>query len=209
MKKTILAFGILLSANAFADNNYNVLITKEHNKYIGSSGSEPEPPESGIGNICKIQLTNLAKGGTWGATLNQFELYTSSGVYDYGDITNKIGIKETHFDNMILKTTYTYSNSNLYQPEYAFSRVTNSTSEKYWLSGSNSANYTITFPNGADITSFEYSDWGRYDSWARNYTIQVFDCDDVLLREHYVSGTLSSVQNEIVSFNLSDLDLPN
>ena len=207
MKIKVLTLGILLSLNAFSANTYNVLITKEHNKFDEGVINEPTEPE--FGEICKIQFKNMYKGGTWGATLAEIELYTKDGIYDYGDITTKVDRTETHFDNMELNTTSTYSNGILYQPEYAFVEFEyGGAPYNYWLATSAITTYAITFPNGADIESIDYSDWGRSDSYGHNYKIQVFDCDDVLLRDHAVVGRASSYHREVISHKLSDLDLP-
>lgn len=198
MKKKLILLAVATPLLAHSAS-YNVLISKEHNKF---EEGKYVPP---IQTYCKMEFKDMVGAQRYGAALGAMKLYTEDGEYDTGDIVSKIDRHNTVLENVTIHATNTYPNSNYYQPEYAFERYKlNDVDHNYWMANTSVSTLTFEFQEPVALTSLEYTDWGRSDASFRNYYINFYDCDGRLVKTKHVPDRLATYHREMTSFSLED-----
>lgn len=197
MKIKTLILSLLLCTNAYSASDYYTIISKEHNKF--EDKKVITVPKTG--NVCKIEFTELNAPSH--ITLSQMQVNTPNGAYDFGGILSKVGKENVYFENATVKVNNVYNNSNYYYTEYAIRGYEGEYEHtKYWLTSLANSFYKIEFPEGIEVTSFEYSDWGRASHYTNSYNLNIYNCDNEILKTEIVTNRLANFHNDIITVDL-------
>jgi len=196
MKKILLCTILLCSFSAIADT-YNVLISKEYNKFKEVS-SIPAPS----GPVCEINFIMNADSVNLNSLSNIELILNDDTSFDFGalTLTNRL---TAEFDNATLFGYLTYTNGSYYYPSYAIKGYAVSTHTSYWLSSAVDASYRIVLNQATELKAIRYSDMGYSNRASEKYTVNFLDCDGGILQSTDIISAKSSVVHEQYTLELN------
>ncbi len=192
MKKTILFMAVLISGISFA-KNYEVIISKEHNKYIlGSVGETPEP-EIGLKEICNIKFTNIERAGiSFGATFRNMAIYGENDVeYSLGSTVSSTPTRGELTNVVVTASGSTTGWGSIYYPDKMFKY----SSSEYYLSNNSSVSpvwFNIELKNPTKVAKLSYSDDQSSFPTKPGYTITFLTCDGSTAYETVTTAKIGS-----------------